>query len=135
MKTQTVEQLLSSLDHPDLDLINQVRALIAQAEPALVEGVKWNAPSYALNGNDIITFNFRNYGILSLIFHTGPKGKDTKTGQHLFEDTTRLATWLADKRFVVKVVDGRFLQTHAADITQLVQTWAAYAANNFEPIH
>ncbi|MCB8979202.1 MAG: DUF1801 domain-containing protein [Ardenticatenaceae bacterium] len=135
MKAQTVEQLLSLLDHPDINLINQTRQTILEAAPALMEGVKWNAPSYALNGNDIITFNFRNYGPVSLIFHTGPKGKDTKTGQRLFEDTTGLVEWVADKRFVVKVPDGRFLQTHAADITQLIQTWAAYAANNFEPIH
>lgn len=132
MKAQTVEQLLSLLDHPDIDLINQVRELIKNAESTLVEGVKWNAPSYALNGNEIITFNFRNYGAVALIFHTGPKGKDTKTGQRLFDDASGLIEWVADKRFVLKVVDGRFLQTHTADITQLIQTWATYAANNFE---
>ena len=135
MKAQTVEQLLSLLAHPDINLINQTRQIITDAAPALVEGVKWNAPSYALNGNDIITFNFRNYGPVSLIFHTGPKGKDTKTGQRLFDDTTGLVEWVADKRFVVKVVDGRFLQTNAAALIELVQTWAAYAANNFAPIH
>lgn len=134
MKAQTVEQLLSLLDHPDIDLINQMRRLINEAAPDLAEGVKWNAPSYALNGNDIITFNFRNYGSVSLIFHTGPKGKDTKTGQHLFEDASGLAEWVADKRFVLKVANGRFLQTHAADITQLIQTWVAYGANKFEPL-
>ena len=133
MKTQTVEQLLSLLDHPDSGLINEVRALVMQTEPTLVEGVKWNAPSYALNGNDIITFNFRNYGAVSLIFHTGPKGKDTKTGNRLFEDSSGLVEWVADKRFVVKVGDGRFLQTHAAAINKLVQTWVTYGANNFEP--
>lgn len=133
MKTQTVEQLLSLLDHPDSALIDEVRALVVQAAPTLVEGVKWNAPSYALDGNDIITFNFRNYGAVSLIFHTGPKGKDTKTGHRLFEDTTGLVEWVADKRFVVKVVDGRFLQTHATAITELIQTWVTYGANNFEP--
>lgn len=133
MKAQTVEQLLSLLDHPDIDLINQVRGLIKNAEPALAEGVKWNAPSYALDGNDIITFNLRSYGPVSLIFHTGPKGKDTKTGQRLFEDTSGLIEWVADKRFVLKIGDGRFRQTHAAEITHLVQTWAAYGAHNFEP--
>ena len=132
MKAQTVEQLLSSLEHPQVDLINEVRRLIQQAEPALVDGMKWNAPSYALDGNDIITFNFRNYGLVSLIFHTGPKGKDTKTGQRLFEDASGLVEWLADKRFVLKVVDGRFLQTHAAEITNLVQTWVTYGRKNFE---
>jgi hypothetical protein len=134
MKAQTVEQLLTLLEHPQVDLINEVRLLIQQAEPALVEGVKWNAPSYALDGNDIITFNFRNYGSISLIFHTGPKGKDTKSGQRLFEDASGLVEWVADKRFVVKVVDGRFLQAHTAEITQLIQTWSTYAANNFEPL-
>lgn len=133
MKAQTVEQLLSLLDHPDISLINQTRQTIKDAAPTLVEGVKWNAPSYALNGNDIITFNFRNYGAVSLIFHTGPKGKDTKTGNRLFEDTTGLVEWVADKRFVVKVGNGRFLQTHAAALTELIQTWVAYGANNFEP--
>ena len=132
MKGQTVEQWLSLLDHPEVDLINQVRTLIKHAESALVEGVKWNAPSYALDGNDIITFNFRSYGPVSLIFHTGPKGKDTKTGQRLFEDASGLIEWVADKRFVLKVGDGRFLQTHAAEITRLVQTWAAYGRKNFE---
>lgn len=134
MKAQTVEQLLSLLDHPQVDLINEARTLIQRAEPALAEGVKWNAPSYALDGNDIITFNFRNYGPVSLIFHTGPKGKDTKTGRRLFEDASGLVEWLADKRFVLKVPDGRFLQTHAADITKLVQTWVAYGARNFETL-
>lgn len=135
MKTQTVEQLLSLLDHPNIMLVNQARELVMQAEPTLVEGVKWNAPSYALNGNDIITFNLRNYGPVSLIFHTGPKGKDTKTGNRLFEDTSGLVEWVADKRFVLKVADGRFLQTNAAAITELVQTWVTYGANNFEPTH
>lgn len=132
MKAQTVEQLLSSLEHPQVDLINELRTLIRQAEPALAEGVKWNAPSYALGGNDIITFNFRNYGAVALIFHTGPKGKDTKTGHRLFADRTGLIEWVADKRFVVKVADGRFLHDHATEIISLVQTWVAFARRSFD---
>jgi uncharacterized protein YdhG (YjbR/CyaY superfamily) len=45
MKVQTVEQLLSLLNHPQVDLINEIREKIKHAEPALVEGVKWNAPT------------------------------------------------------------------------------------------
>ena len=135
MKAQTVEQLLSLLDHPDVALVNQVRRLINEVAPSLTEGIKWNAPSYALNGNDIITFNFRNYGPISLIFHTGPKGKDTKTGQRLFEDASGLIEWVADKRFVFKVADGRFLQAHTAEIIQLIQTWVTYGTNKFEPLN
>lgn len=131
MKAQTVEQLLTLLEHSQVDLINEVRAVIKHAEPALVEGVKWNAPSYALDGNDIITFNFRNYGAVALIFHTGPKGKDSKTGQRLFEDASGLVEWVADKRFVLKVADGRFLHDHATEITNLVQIWVAFGRRSF----
>ena len=132
MKTTNVDQLLSSMDHPQIGLIDQIRDIIKQAAPILSEGVKWNAPSYSLNGNDIITFNFRSYGSVSLIFHTGPKGKDTKTGKVLFEETSGIIQWLADKRFVLKIDDTGQLQTCSEDIARLVRRWVDFGMNNFE---
>jgi hypothetical protein len=132
MKVINADELLTSLNHPQHVLIFQLREIIKQASPVLVEGVKWNAPSYALNGNDILTFNFHNHDDVSLIFHTGPKGKDTKTGKVLFEEASGLITWIADKRAVLKVKDVDFLAHHSEDIVHLVQLWVTYAKNNFE---
>jgi hypothetical protein len=61
----------------------------------VVAGIKWNAPSYSLDGNDIITFNFRNFGSVALIFHTGPKGKDTHSGKPLFGGYAGIVEWVA----------------------------------------
>lgn len=132
MKSISTDELLATLNHPQTALIHQLRDLIKQASPSLVEGVKWNAPSYSLNGNDILTFNFRTFDGVALIFHTGPKGKDTKTGNVLFKEFFGLLTWLADKRAVLKVNDSDYLALHSEDIAKLVQLWVTYASNNFE---
>jgi len=131
MKKQTVEAFLSSLKHPQTALINVIRQSIQTAAPALSEGIKWKAPSYALNGNDIITFNFRQPDAIALIFHTGPKGKDTQTGQRLFEDKSHRLKWLADKRCLFSIQDAADWQASEQNLRQLVQTWVRFAQAQF----
>lgn len=133
MKKQTVEACLSKLNHPQTALINTIRQTIQAAAPELTEGVKWNAPSYALNGNDIITFNFRQAEAIALIFHTGPKGKDTQTGQRLFEETPPQLKWLADKRCLFSIQDPADWKASEQALRQLVQTWLRFAQAQFEP--
>lgn len=134
MKTtnQRVDEFLTELAHPQTMLIHAIRDVVKRASPSLVEGIKWKAPSYALNGNDIITFNFRNYECLALIFHTGPKGKDTHSGVHLFTDNSGLLEWVADKRAVLRIQDHKTLEENAITIERIVHTWVDYANNNFE---
>lgn len=131
-KKQTVDEFLGELGHAQGELIDAVRALVKGAEPGLTEGIKWNAPSYALEGNDIITFNFRTFDGVALIFHTGPKGKDTQTGNRLFSDPHPLLTWLADKRFVIKVADERVLEQNRASLAALVSRWVSLARQEFQ---
>lgn len=130
--TQQVDAFLTELAHPQTALIHAMRQVVKSAAPALVEGIKWKAPSYALNGNDIITFNFRNYGCLAFIFHTGPKGKDTHSGVHLFRDESGLLEWIADKRAVLRIHDHTTLQANTTAIEHLVRVWVEHARNNFE---
>ncbi len=132
-KPASVDQFLESLNLEQIDLINQIRREIKAAAPGLVEGIKWNAPSYSLDGNDIITFNFRNSLAPALIFHTGPGGKDTRTGKHPFQDPSGAIEWLADKRFVLKIASGDELQSKKARLKELVANWVEYARQGFEP--
>jgi hypothetical protein len=132
-KSLSVDQFLASLNLEQIDLVNQIRSEVKAAAPGLVEGIKWNAPSYSLDGNDIITFNFRNYQVPALIFHTGPGGKDTRTGRHSFQDPSGAVEWLADKRFVVKIASGEELQLIKARLEEWVVNWVAYARQGFEP--
>lgn len=134
MKTnnQSVDHLLIELAHPQTELINAIRSLLKSSSPSLVEGIKWKAPSYALNGNDIVTFNFRNYGCLSLILHTGPKGKDTHNGTTLFTDDSGMLQWIADKRAVLRIKDHKTLEENKMTIRYIIRVWVDHANNNFE---
>lgn len=129
---QSVDDFVAELAHPQTELIHAIRDLVKSSSPVLVEGVKWKAPSYALNGNDIITFNFRNYKCVSLIFHTGPKGKDTHSGTNLFDDESGLLEWVADKRAVLRIKDQKVLEENSTRITHLIHIWVEYAHNDFE---
>lgn len=131
-KAQSVPDFLAALAHPQTALINQIRELVAEAGPELVEGIKWNAPSYALAGNDIITFNFRTFTSVALIFHTGPKGKDTHTGTKMFDDGFSLIQWLADKRFVIAITDAGYLESHRADLVATIERWIDHAKKGFQ---
>lgn len=128
----SVDEFLKDLGSPDLALINQSRKEITKASARLVEGIKWNAPSYSLDGNDIITFNFRNFGSVALIFHTGPKGKDTHTGKPLFSGHEGIVEWVADKRFVVRIVSTDWLEQNKGVLSELLKKWIFFAGKSFE---
>jgi uncharacterized protein YdhG (YjbR/CyaY superfamily) len=52
--------------------IDMLRSIILSVEPKLQEHIKWNAPSYVLNGEDRITFNLMNKeSLVKLILHMG----------------------------------------------------------------
>lgn len=131
-ENQPVEIFLAALEHPQKDVIQAVRRLIQQAAPELQEGIKWNAPSYVLDGRDIITFNFRNFGGIALIFHTGPHGKDTHAGVHPWSDVFSNFTWVADNRGVLRVPDRDFLEGSHQIIHELVTRWVSLARRGFQ---
>lgn len=131
MGAADLSEFLGSLDAPEREIVEALRIIIKNAGLDLVEGIKWKAPSYSLNSNDIVTFNFRNYGTVALIFHTGPKGKDTHTGVHPFADETGLLVWLADKRFVLKVPDLAFTKKHERFVVETLTNWTTLAKNSF----
>ena len=60
MKTEPpnpVQIYLDQLDHPLKPEILKIREIIFSANPDLTEHIKWNAPSFCLDGEDKITFN------------------------------------------------------------------------------
>lgn len=132
MTNTKVESFLDALGHAQRDLIDKIRKVVSASDSELVEGIKWNAPSYSLNFNDIITFNFRNYGTISLIFHTGPKGKDTHTGKKILNDDSGRLLWLADKRFALRIDSSISIDDQADFISIKVKEWTALARIGFD---
>ncbi len=79
--------------HPLKAEIEAVRSLVKGANAALTERIKWNAPSYCLDGDDRITLKLYPPRQVQLIFHRGAKIKDASGFS--FSDASGLLAWAA----------------------------------------
>ncbi|MGV3652116.1 MAG: DUF1801 domain-containing protein [Devosia sp.] len=64
---EAVRAWLSDLDPAWRPLVDALRAAIISAGPVLSERIKWNAPSYHLDGIDLGAMNLRELGRLRLV--------------------------------------------------------------------
>lgn len=67
-KHESVELFMERLDHPLKAEVEALRAIIKGVHPAVMEEIKWNAPSYRYT-DYICTFNLRATQHVHLIFH------------------------------------------------------------------
>lgn len=77
-----------------------MRDIVRASGPHLVESLKWNAPSYALGADHLLTFNFADKKSVRLIFHCGTRRKETVGAPPFMEDTTDLLEWASDIRAI-----------------------------------
>jgi hypothetical protein len=112
----TVDEFLAGLDHPRTDDIRVVRAAIVSAEPAAVESVKWNAPNYAMGGQDRVTFRVQPRGRFQVVLHRGAAVKDARG--FAFDDPEHLVTWASADRGVIDVPAG--VASSAGELAKLL---------------
>ncbi len=120
-KKQTVTEFLLALRHGRAAQVERLRALILAAHPGLTEQIKWNAPSFAIDGDDRVTMRLAPGDVLQLILHRGAKVRDT-TG-FAFNHESGLVRWLAPDRGVVTLADADDLEAKAPAIQKLVKSW------------
>jgi hypothetical protein len=65
---EKVAEYMAQLNHPLKAEMEALRRIIKQANPAIAERIKWNAPSYYTR-EDLLTFNHRMQDKVHLIFH------------------------------------------------------------------
>ncbi len=66
----TVTEYMDRLEHPLRDVVDALRALIHDVDPAITEEIKWNAPSFSYKGY-LVTFNLHRPEEVLLVFHDG----------------------------------------------------------------
>ena len=68
-----VAAFLAACRHPLRAELDALRAIVAKADPRLVEAIKWNAPSWGLPDADdhCMTVNLGNKATLRLVLHRG----------------------------------------------------------------
>lgn len=125
-KYQTVENFL--VDQPDdkQQQIESLRSIILKTAPQLTEHIKWNAPSYMLDGEDRITFNLLNKeGLVKLVFHMGATRKEDKKAKPVMHDTSGLMEWSSDIRGMVTVTSLEDIAQKRAQLQSVISQWLA----------
>lgn len=95
----SVEDYLASLTEDRRAEVNALRELVLDAEPELVEIVKWNSPNFTLAGEDRLTINAAGKGPVRLILHLGTQIAEDKAAAPTFAgDPLGLLTWHSNIR-------------------------------------
>jgi hypothetical protein len=119
----SVDTFMEALDHPRKHDIEEVRRLILSADNGITEQVKWNAPSFCIDGDDRITLRLQPRNQVQVIFHRGAKAKSA--AGFTFADPDKLAKWMAPDRGMVDFNDRADLTARKDAFLDMVRRWIA----------
>lgn len=123
-KYKTVEEFINDLDADKRLQVNVLREMLLEAKPTLVEHIKWNAPSYVLDGEDRITFNLMNkQGVVKLVLHMGATRKEDKKGAPIMQDDTGLIEWSSDIRGMITFASIGSINSNMTSLRKIIKDW------------
>jgi hypothetical protein len=117
-----VATFMLELTHDRKAEVKQLRIAILAPPLGLTEHIKWNAPSFCIDGDDRITFRLQPGDRLELIFHRGAK-KRSDTATFTFTDPSGLMKLLTPDRGVVVLANAAATAHHMPEILHLVEAW------------
>lgn len=130
MKTEPpnpVQIYLDQLDHPLKPEILKIREIIFSANPDLTEHIKWNAPSFCLDGEDKITYNLSpKKDSIQLVLHRGAKKRDLPK-EKLINDDSGLLKWAANDRAVIRFTSMQEILDNESHFRNIIQKWLEVA--------
>ena len=120
-----VDAFMATLDHPHRDTIQRLRVLILGTDPAIAEGVKWNAPSFRTR-DYFATVHLRAKRGIDLILHLGAKARALPLGGVAIDDPDGLLVWLGPDRAALTLADDDALTARADALQAVLRQWIAY---------
>lgn len=115
-----VDAFMQSLDHPQKPAIEALRQVMAGVDPAIREGIKWNAPSFRI-GEWFATIHLRAKPGIALILHFGAKVRDAPTPT--IKDPAGLLEWLGKDRAMIRFADAASVPMRSAALGRIVRQW------------
>ena len=123
-KYKTVEDFLGDLDNDKRVQVDALRELILNTDPRLKEHIKWNAPSYVLDGEDRITFNLMNkQGVVKLIIHMGATRKEDRKATPIMHDESGMVEWSSDIRGMVSFESIVDVTSKSEELKDILGKW------------
>lgn len=125
-KYTAVQEFMDDLGSDKRAQVEALRRLILSAHLELDEHIKWNAPSYVLNGEDRITFNIMNKeGLVKLVLHMGATRKEDKNAEPIMGDDSGLIQWSSDTRGVIAFTDISDVHSKQEAVGEIIKRWLA----------
>ena len=122
----SVEEFLAAQPADRLPVIEGLRQLVHEAEPAAREHVKWNSPSYVVSGVDQATISAQGKDGVRLVLHRGATTTENRDAASAFTgDPHDLLTWHSDIRASLLVTDLADLAAKRAAALEVVRAWLA----------
>jgi hypothetical protein len=118
-----VDAFMLTLKHPHKAAIAEFRRIIRDADPSILEGVKWNAPSFRTTGY-FATTHLRDRKGVGLILHLGAKIRASARPE--IKDSKKLLTWLAKDRAMVSFAGLEDVQAQEAALKGIVRQWIKF---------
>lgn len=125
-KQVSVADLVSALDDSARGQVELLRDIIGSLGAGLTEHVKWNAPSYVLDGEDRITMNLRNReGVVKLVLHMGATRPENKNGSPVLGTDEGLVEWASDIRGLIAFDDDDDIRAKEPALRRVLTGWLA----------
>ena len=106
--------------------VQLLREIVVSLDAELVEHIKWNAPSYVVDGEDRLTMNVRNkQGRLTLVLHMGATRPEVKKGTPVLVDDAGVVEWASDIRGLVTFVDADDIRAKEPALRRVLTAWLA----------
>ncbi|MBL8094110.1 MAG: DUF1801 domain-containing protein [Anaerolineales bacterium] len=116
-----VEAFLADLQHPHLAELKALRTIILGSDSQIVEGIKWNAPSFRTTA-DFATFHLRAKKGLQLVLHRGAKRRaDADT--FAIADPDGLLNWRDRDRAIVTFMSLNEVTARKAALVDILRQW------------
>jgi Domain of unknown function (DU1801) len=124
----TVDEFLAALTVERRALVNAVRSVVADAHPDAVEHIKWNSPSWVVDGVDQATISAQGKAGVRLVLHRGATRREDAIGgaeaaPAFPGDPLGMLTWHSDLRSSLLITDLADLAGRRDAAVQLVRAW------------
>ncbi|OYX54190.1 MAG: hypothetical protein B7Y93_07050 [Micrococcales bacterium 32-70-13] len=122
----SIADIMTALDAQTAEQVQLLRDIIGSLDADLIEHVKWNAPSYVLDGEDRITMNLRNKeGVVKLVLHMGATRPEEKKGAPVLADDEGLVAWASDIRGLIAFADAHDIRAKEPALRRVLVGWLA----------
>ena len=113
-----VVEWFANFDHPLKEAMMRVREIIMEADPRMEESIKWQAPTFAYQGN-LMSFQPRSKKFVSAMWH---RGSEIPGNHPILEGDAALAR-------VSRFANLDEVEVKKGDLETVVRAWCDWKAD------